>query len=60
MNKYEMLYILNPELSDEAREAVIAKLQKISDKFNVDFVISASMDKDTMPEKVQELVSVAL
>ena len=29
MNKYEMLYILNPELSDEAREAVIAKLENI-------------------------------
>lgn len=27
MNKYEMLYILNPELSDEAREAVIAKIE---------------------------------
>lgn len=29
MNKYEMLYILNPELSEEAREAVIAKLEGI-------------------------------
>ena len=41
-------------------EGVIAKLQKISDKFGVDFVISASMDKDQMPEAVQGLVSVAL
>ena len=41
-------------------EGVIAKLQKISDKFGVDFVISASMDKDQMPETVQGLVSVAL
>jgi hemerythrin superfamily protein len=38
----------------------IKKIQKISDKFSVDFVISASMDKDTMPEAVQGLVSVAL
>ncbi len=41
-------------------EGVIAKLQKISDKFSVNFVISASMDKDQMPEAVQGLVSVAL
>ncbi len=41
-------------------ETVIGKLQKISDKFSVDFVISASMDKETMPESVQGLVSVAL
>ena len=48
------------KVSEDVLEAVITKLQKISDKFNVDFVISASMDKDTMPEKVQEFVSVAL
>ena len=41
-------------------ETVIGKLQKITDKFGVDFVISASMDKDQMPEAVQSLVSVAL
>ena len=41
-------------------EGVIAKLQKISDTFSVNFVISASMDKDQMPEAVQGLVSVAL
>jgi small subunit ribosomal protein S6 len=29
MNKYEMLYILSPELSEEAREAVIAKLENL-------------------------------
>lgn len=48
------------KVSDDILESVIAKLQKISDKFSVDFVISASMDKDTMPEAVQSLVSVAL
>ncbi len=29
MNKYEMLYILNSELSDEAKEAVITKLETL-------------------------------
>ena len=41
-------------------EEIIAKLQKISEKFSIDFVISASMDKENMPEAVQGLVSVAL
>ena len=48
------------KVAEGALEDVIAKLQKISDKFGVDFVISASMDKDQMPEAVQGLVSVAL
>ena len=48
------------KIADGALEGVIAKLQKISDKFSVDFVISASMDKEDMPAAVQELVSVAL
>ena len=29
MNKYEMLYIIANEISDEAKEAVIAKFEKI-------------------------------
>ena len=29
MNKYEMLYILKSDLSDEARDAVIAKFENI-------------------------------
>lgn len=48
------------KLDADALENVMAKLQKISDKFSVDFVISASMDKENMPEAVQGLVSVAL
>ena len=48
------------KVGEGALEDVMTKLQKISDKFGVDFVISASMDKDQMPEAVQGLVSVAL
>ncbi len=29
MNKYEMLYIISNEIEDEAKEAVIAKFEKI-------------------------------
>lgn len=38
----------------------INKLEKLSAKFQVGFVISASMDKEDMPEEVQNLVSVSL
>ena len=48
------------KVGEGALEDVMTKLQKLSDKFGVDFVISASMDKDQMPEAVQGLVSVAL
>lgn len=41
-------------------EKSIEKLQQISDKFQVGFVISASMDKEDMPENIQSLVSVSL
>ena len=29
MNKYEMLYIISNEIEDEAKEAVVAKFEKI-------------------------------
>lgn len=48
------------KVEDGDLEDVITKLQKLSDKFHVDFVISASMDKENMPAAVQEYVSVAL
>ena len=38
----------------------INKLDALSKKFNVDFIISVSMDKTDMPEEIQQLVSVAL
>ena len=38
----------------------VEKLGALSDKFGVDFVISASVDKENMPESVQKYVSHAL
>ncbi len=38
----------------------INQLKVLADKFDVDFVISASMDKSEMPEEVQQFVSTAL
>ena len=38
----------------------VEKLDALSDKFGVDFVISASVDKENMPESVQKYVSHAL
>ncbi len=41
-------------------EQTIKKLQAISEEFQVDFVISASIDKEDLPEDLQSLVSVSL
>ncbi|MGN0465179.1 MAG: twitching motility protein PilT [Lachnospiraceae bacterium] len=41
-------------------EATIKRLQEISEEFHVDFVISASIDKEDLPENLQSLVSVSL
>ena len=38
----------------------VAELDKLSTKFQVNFVISASMDKKDMPEEVQKMVVVSL
>ena len=38
----------------------VEKLDALSEKFGVSFVISASVDKENMPESVQEYVSHAL
>lgn len=41
-------------------EPTIKRLQAISEEFHVDFVISASIDKEDLPEDLQSLVSVSL
>lgn len=38
----------------------VNKLAALSEKYDVDFVISASTDKEKMPESVQQYVTVAL
>ena len=38
----------------------VSKLNVLSEKFDVDFVISASADKEDMPEEVQQYVTVSL
>lgn len=41
-------------------EFVFSKLEKISAQFNVDFVISVSMNQDQLPESVKKNVIVSL
>lgn len=41
-------------------EYAIGKLEVLSKKYDVNFVISASTEKDSMPESVQKYVTVAL
>lgn len=41
-------------------EPAIKHLQAISEEFQVDFVISASIDKEDLPQELQSLVSVSL
>ena len=38
----------------------IEKLQKISDDFHVDFIVSVSMDEGELPEGVRKYISVSL
>lgn len=41
-------------------EKVIAKIEKISEKFHVDFVISISLDESELPENVRKNILVSL
>ena len=55
------LTIANVDVSNDADvEATVAKIQEISEKYDVDFVISASRDKSDMPESIQGVVTVSL
>lgn len=48
------------ESDDQAVESTVEKIKDMSEKFDVDFVISASRNKEDMPESIQGLVTVAL
>ena len=48
------------KIDDSNLERTIDKLQELSDKFHVDFIISASIDEKDLPDKVKSLVSVSL
>lgn len=40
--------------------STVEKLERISDKFSVDFILSVGMDKEELPESVKEKVIVSL
>jgi hypothetical protein len=47
-------------LEDADMTETIEKLEKISEKFNIDFVLSVSMDESELPEAVKSKVVVSL
>lgn len=47
-------------LEESEVEAVIKKLENISEKFKVDFVISISLDEDELPASVKDKVVMSL
>jgi hypothetical protein len=48
------------ESNDQAVEYAVEKIKEMSEKFDVNFVISAARNKEDMPESIRELVTVAL
>lgn len=51
----KIAYLENSDMS-----VIIEKLENISNKFNVDFVLSVSLDEDELPENVKAKVIVSL
>ena len=47
-------------LEAEDLDKVIGKIEKISEKFHVDFVISISLDESELPENVRSNIIVSL
>lgn len=47
-------------MQEDELETVVAKIEKISEKFNVDFVISLSRDESELPESIRKNVVVSL
>lgn len=50
------------EIKDDDTECIkcIRNLERLSNKFDVDFIISVSKAKEDLPEEIQQMVSVAL
>ncbi len=47
-------------MQEDELEKVVAKIEKISEKFNVDFVISVSRDESELPESIRKNVVISL
>jgi len=47
-------------LDESEVETVIGKLESISEKFKVDFIISISLDEDELPASVKEKIVISL
>lgn len=47
-------------LADGDITATVAKLEKVSEKFHVDFVLSVSVDEAQLPEQLKEKIIVSL
>ncbi len=53
-------FLINAHLEDEDITGAIEKLEKISNTFHVDFVISLSRDEAELPEALKEKIIVSL
>lgn len=47
-------------MQEDELEKVVAKIEKISEKFSVDFVISLSRDESDLPESIRKNVVISL
>lgn len=47
-------------MKEDEMEKVVAKIEKISEKFHVDFVISLSRDESELPESIRKNIVVSL
>lgn len=47
-------------MKEDELEQIVAKIEKISEKFHVDFVISLSRDESELPESVRKNVIISL
>ena len=48
------------DLKEKDITDTVKKLQDMSDKFHIDFVLSVSMDEDEIPDAVKPLVAISL